>query len=209
MVKLGGVVDTDGVVELSVGSNVITIEVTAEDGQTTRTYAITVIREAPSSGGGGDGGGDGGGGPPPPSSDASLSGLVLSGVDFGTFVSGTTSYTAQVANSIAQTTVTLTVNHPGASYDVKLGGVTDVDSMVELGEGRNVITVEVTAEDGETVLIYTVTVDRESLLERYDPNDDGVIGRSEVIDAIKDYFDGIITRQQAVEIIRLYLSPSQ
>ena len=37
--------DADGTVSLSVGSNVITVEVTAEDGSTTRTYTVTVTRE--------------------------------------------------------------------------------------------------------------------------------------------------------------------
>ena len=38
--------DADGTVPLSVGDNVITIEVTAEDGNTTRTYTVTVTRAA-------------------------------------------------------------------------------------------------------------------------------------------------------------------
>ena len=50
------------------------------------------------------------------STDATLSGLTLSDVNFGTFASGTTSYTADVANSVTETTVTPTVNHSGASY---------------------------------------------------------------------------------------------
>ena len=147
VIKLGGVADADGVIELGVGSNVITIEVTAEDGQTTRTYAITVTRQDT---------------PPPPqrSSDASLSALILSGVDFGTFASGTTSYTAQVVNNVSQTTVTPTVNHSGAIYVIELGGVEDADGTISLAVGSNVITIEVTAEDGETTQTYTVTVAR-------------------------------------------------
>ena len=84
------------------GSNVITIEVTAEDDSTTGTYTVTVTRAEPAS------------------TDATLSALALSGIDFGTFDSTTTSYTAQVANSVSQTTVTPTVNHSGASYVIKL-----------------------------------------------------------------------------------------
>ena len=101
-VKLGGVTETDGVVSLSAGSNVITVEVTAEDDSTTQTYTVTVTRAAP------------------PSTDATLSALTLSGIDFGTFDSTTMSYTARVANSVSQTTVTPTVNHSGASYVIKL-----------------------------------------------------------------------------------------
>ena len=151
VIKLGGVTDADGVIDLSVGSNVITVEVTAEDGQTTQTYTVTVTRQGASSG------------PPPPqlSSDASLSALTLSGVDFGAFASGTTSYSAQVANTVSQTTVTPTVNHSGASHVIKLGGVTDADGVIDLSVGSNVITVEVTAEDGQTTQTYTVTVTRQ------------------------------------------------
>ena len=101
--------------------------------------------------------------PPPPqlSSDASLSALTLSGVNFGAFAPGTTSYTAQVANSVSQTTVTPTVNHSGASHAIKLGGVADADGVINLNVGSNVITVEVTAEDGQTTQTYTVTVTRQ------------------------------------------------
>ena len=97
---------------------------------------------------------------PPPSTDATLSGLTLSGVDFGTFDSATTGYTASVANDVTQTTATPTVKDDGASYVVKLGDAVDGDGTVELSVGSNTITVEVTAEDGKTTKTYTVTVTR-------------------------------------------------
>ena len=146
VIKLGGTTDADGTVSLAVGSNVITVEVTAEDGQTTKTYTITVTRL--------DAQAD------PISSDADLSGLTLSGIDIGTFASGTTSYIASAANSVSQTTVTPTTNHSGASYVIKLGGVTDADGVLPLRVGSNVIAVEVTAEDTTTTKTYTVTVTR-------------------------------------------------
>ena len=96
------------------------------------------------------------------SSDATLSALTLSDVDFGTFASGTTSYTGSVYRSVSETTATPTVNHSGASYVIKLGGVSDSDGTVSLSVGSNVITVEVTAEDGNTTQTYTVTVTRET-----------------------------------------------
>ena len=142
VIKLGGVTDSDGTVSLAVGSNIITVEVTAEDDETTGTYTITVTRAAP------------------PSADAALRALTLSGIDFGTFAAGTTSYTATVANSVSQTTVSPTVNDDGASYVIKLGGVTDSDGTVSLAVGSNVITVEVTAEDTTTTQKYSVTVTR-------------------------------------------------
>ena len=144
VIKLGGVTDADGVISLSVGSNVIAIEVTAEDGNSTQTYTVTVTCAAP------------------PSTDATLSALSLSDIDFGTFAPSTTSYTAEVANSVSRTTVSPTVNHSGASYVTKLDGASDADGVIALGVGSNVITIEVTAQDGQANRTYTVTVTRAS-----------------------------------------------
>ena len=142
-IKLGGVTDDDGVIPLSVGSNVITIEVTAEDGNATQTYTVTVTRAAP------------------PSTDATLSGLALSGAALASaFDPAATAYAASVANDVAETTVTPTVNDDGATYVIKLDGVADADGTVFLSVGENVISVVVTAEDGKTVKTYTVTVTR-------------------------------------------------
>ena len=146
-IKLGGVADADGVITLAVGSNVITVEVTAEDGNTVKTYKVTITQAEPDS-------------EPEASTDATLSGLTLSGIDFGNFDSATTGYTASVANDVDETTVTPTVTDGGATYAVKLGGVADADSVIPLTVGSNVITIEVTAEDGETTKTYTVTVTR-------------------------------------------------
>ena len=269
VVKLGGVAYADGVIPLAVGSNVITIEVTAEDGDTAKTYTVIVTRAEPASGpaatielspsgsvaegteitvtmsfGGlerdsdpndmdyifradvvsrADGNsadiceGKGIGSnrnfnqvdedpevrtgtvsasctpgaytvevsvsspsnielasatadftvnapgqqhPEPPSTDATLSSLTLSGIDIGAFDSATTGYTATVPNDVKQTTVTATANDDEASYLVKLGDVADEDGVIPLTVGGNVITVEVTAEDGKTAKAYTVTVTR-------------------------------------------------
>ena len=141
-IKLSGVTHVDGVIPLAVGSNVITVEVTAEDGNTVKTYTITVTRAALSS------------------TDATLSGLTLSGVDFGTFDSATTGYTASVANDVTQTTVTPATNDNEATYAIKLDDVADADGVIPLAVGSNVITIEVTAEDGNTAKTYTVTVTR-------------------------------------------------
>ena len=97
-VKLNGVVDQDGVVPLAVGaSNVIAVVVTAQDGETTQTYSVTVTRAG--------------------SSEASLSGLSLSG-DGGevvvltpAFASGTTVYAATVAHDVRGVTVVAQTTH--------------------------------------------------------------------------------------------------
>ena len=140
-VQLGGAVDEDGVIPLAVGSNTIGVRVTAEDGVTTRIYTVIVTREGLFS------------------TDAALSALSLSGVNFGTFDADTTQYTVRVL-SVTETTVSATVNHSSASRVIKLNGAVDADGVIPLAVGNNVITVEVTAEDGSTNRTYTVTVTR-------------------------------------------------
>ena len=156
VIKLDGVADEDGVIPLGVGGNVITVEVTAEDGNGTKTYTVSVTRAAP-----------------PLSTDAALSRLTLSGVDIGAFDPATTEYAASVANDVDETTVTPTVNDDGAVYAVKLDGVADADGTVPLSVGANVITVEVTAEDGNTAKTYTVTVTRAALPPAVAPDSPG------------------------------------
>ncbi len=174
VIKLGGVTDADGVISLSVGSNVIAIEVTAEDGNSTQTYTVTVTRAAP------------------PSTDATLSALSLSDIDFGTFAPGTTSYTAEVANSVSTTTVSPTVNHAGASYVIKLDGASDADGVVALGVGSNVITVEVTAQDGQATRTYTVTVTRAA-----EPSSDATLSSLTLSGADFGTFDPTTTSYRA------------
>ena len=141
VIKLNGAVDADGVIPLAVGNNVITVEVTAEDGSTNRTYTVTVTRVL--------------------STNASLRDLSLSNVDFGVFSWHITRYTARVANGVTETTVTPALLHSVASYVIKLNGAVDADGVIPLAVGSNVITVEVTAEGGSTTRTYTVTVIRE------------------------------------------------
>ena len=105
-------------------------------------------------------------GGPTLSNDASLRALTVSGIDeLGPlpFSSGFTYYTASVAHSVTQTTVSATPSHSGASYQVKLGGAVDADGVIPLSESRNNISVVVTAEDQATTRIYTVIVTREGL----------------------------------------------
>ena len=144
--KLGGTVDADGAVDLTPGRNVITVHVTAEDGVTTRIYTVVVTRSKTVEA---------------LSTDASLRSISLSGIDFGTFDPVTTSYTADVTNDVTQTTVTPVRNDVEAAHVIKLDGVQDAEGVIDLVVGANVITVEVTAEDGETTRTYTVTVTRE------------------------------------------------
>ena len=94
------------------------------------------------------------------SNDATLSSLNLSNVTLDpAFLAGTQSYTASVANSVTSTTVTAETTDSNATSVVKLDGTVDTDGTVDLAEGNNIITVEVTAEDS-TTLTYTITVTR-------------------------------------------------
>ena len=145
VVKLDGATDADGTVDLAEGANAITVEVTAPNGTAMRTYTITVTRRMEGQ----------------LSADATLRSLSLSGVAFSpTFSAGVTSYTASVADTVSSTTVTAATSHTGATAVVKLDGALDTDGTVDLAEGANAITVEVTAEDGTSMQTYTVTVTR-------------------------------------------------
>ena len=68
-------------------------------------------------------------------------------------------YSAGVGFNVMSTTVTA-ATHPDANHVIKLGGVEDNDGVIDLAEGENVITVEVTAEDPSFTRTYTVTVTR-------------------------------------------------
>ena len=119
---------------------------------------------------------------PVPSTDATLSGLSLgTGVTLSpAFASGTVTYTASVANSVDEVTVTPTTNHASATVvfldtdDNELDDEDDVDDdfQVALSVGDTVIKVKVTAEDGTSTQTYTVTVTRAADMTPDDPPDD-------------------------------------
>ena len=120
--------------------------------------------------------------PPPLSTDATLSGLSLgTGVTLSpAFASGTDTYTASVANSVDEVTVTPTTNHASATVEIldtddnELNDSDDMedDFQVALSVGDTVIKVKVTAEDGTSSQTYTVTVTRAADMTPDDPPDD-------------------------------------
>ena len=96
-------------------------------------------------------------------SNANLSNLALSaGTLSPAFVSGTTSYTASVINSVNSITVTPTAAQANATVTVNgvsvISGV--ASSSISLNVGTNTITAVVTAQDGVTIQTYTVTLTR-------------------------------------------------
>jgi len=144
-VKINGTAVTAGspsqAINLSSGTNTITVEVTAADGSTTMTYTIIVTKES--------------------SDNANLSGLALSsGTLSPTFAAGTTSYTASVDEGTSSIMITPNVEDSGATVKINGTAVTvgSASQAINLSSGTNTITVEVTAADGSTTKAYTINV---------------------------------------------------
>ncbi len=105
--------------------------------------------------------------------NAHLSGLSLStGTLSPTFFLTTTSYLAGVSNATDSITVTPVKSGPNATIEVRVngGGYAEVESgnpsaSLPLNVGANTVEVRVTAEDGVTTKIYTVTVTRADLFD--------------------------------------------
>jgi len=134
-----------GPVALAEGAQtVITTVVTAQDGTTTKTYTLTVTRA--------------------PSNNADLSALKLSnGTLSPAFAMATTGYTAGVANTVTSITVTPTTADVNATIKVNGTSLTSgtASNPIMLAEGvQTVITTTITAQDGTTTQMYTVTVTR-------------------------------------------------
>ena len=140
--------DSGSSISLNVGSNLITIEVTAADLATTRSYTVAVTRA--------------------PSSDAALIRLIPS-VDPTSgilpFNAGHTDYTMTVDNGVASLAFMPEAQHPAAQIaingqNVGSGSVSSAQSLVI---GSNPISIVVTAEDGVTIREYFVNVIRPDL----------------------------------------------
>ena len=124
-------------VNLGIGPTTIEIVVTSENEQTTRTYTVKVTRIS--------------------ASNASLIELrlVATGATLSpAFDSGTTAYTASVANEVTQATVEAMPTNSGGTATVIPAG------LVELTTGPNIIRVVTTSVDDTQTMTYTVTVTR-------------------------------------------------
>ena len=130
-------------ISLSLGTNVITVAVTAEDATTIRTYRISVFRSF--------------------NTNADLSNLTLSTGAFApAFAATTTNYSATVSNTTTTATVTPTVADTNATVTVNGNAVTsgNASASIALSLGTNVITIAVTAEDATTIRTYRISVIR-------------------------------------------------
>ncbi len=95
------------------------------------------------------------------STDATLSVLLVkSETHLWVIAPPDTTWDVDVPSFVSTLTVDALPSNSQASYVVKFGGATAPEGEVSLSVGSNVITVEVTAEDGETTETYTVTVTR-------------------------------------------------
>ena len=125
---------------------VITITVTSSNGDSMRTYTVTVTRQ------------------PAIEADATLSVLALSGgiTLVPAFDPRTTAYAA--TTSLSSTTVTATASQSGANMDIDPddADTNTTDHDVNLEEGDTVITVTVISTNGDATRTYTVTVTREA-----------------------------------------------
>ena len=133
-------------IPLDMGTNLITVAVTAEDGVFTQNYTIVVIR----------------------ADAASLIGLSMTGVRLDPeFSPSVTDYTSIAGYQVTSTRVTATASDPGATITVNgIGVLSGVESdPIELDAGSNAITVNVTPEDGTTTNTYTVVVTRQGALD--------------------------------------------
>ena len=133
---------------LNVGINTIDVKVIAEDGTTNKTYTITVNRA--------------------PSTNANLSSLTTTaGALSPAFAAATTAYTASVAYSTTNVTVTPTVADASATIQVRVNGGSyatinsgSASPALDLNFGPNTIDVNVVASDGATIKTYTIAVSR-------------------------------------------------
>jgi hypothetical protein len=139
---------TLGEKSLNVGANKFTIKVTAENGTTEETYTVNVTRAA--------------------SANANLKMLTVSaGTLSPAFSSGTESYTVEVP--YVTDSITLTATEADTNATIANGALGEKSLSV----GANKFTITVTAEDGTTEKIYTVTVNRKDLVSVItEPDDD-------------------------------------
>ncbi len=133
-----------GPVALAIGHNTITIVVTAQNGTTTKTYTVTVVRV--------------------PSANDNLASMNSSVAPLSpAFAPGTTAFTLSVSNAVSTMTVAPVTSDGTAT--IKVNGAALISGAVSpplaLAEGTTTnISVVVTAQDGITSKTYTITVTR-------------------------------------------------
>ena len=131
-------------VDLSSDTTAVTVEVTAADGTTTRTYTVRVHRTIAAD-------------------NASLAVLSLSpGTLSPALADATTLYTASYASTVKTVTVTAAPAHSNATMLIGPGDAdTTTDGhQVKLRNGDNPVTIRVVSPDGTNTRTYVVTLTR-------------------------------------------------
>lgn len=125
-------VSGNGKYNLVTGNNTITLTTLAEDGTSTHTYTIIVTKDE--------------------SDNANIRNLYLEeGTLSPSFQSDIISYTTKVPNNVDHATFHVTLEHPGATYEI----IGNENFIV----GENPVTIKVTAED-RTTKEYNIVVTR-------------------------------------------------
>lgn len=150
VVKQGGsVVTGPGALNLVDGANVVTVEVTAPDGTTKKTYTMTINKAAAAK-------------------DATLTGLpTIDGVSSSpSFDANVTSYSSTVSESTTSVNLSAgaTKTVDGATVTYKLNGlVVTPPAELKLRPGANKLETIVTSSDGTVTKTYTQTITRTPL----------------------------------------------
>ena len=142
--------------DLALGENTLTV--TVSDGTDSRSYTVTLVRVDADE----------------LSDDASLSSLTVDGAPVEGFSADVADYRLRVGNDVVSVTVAAmpTVSQARVTVTPEDADTAD-DYQVVLVEGRNTVSVEVTATDG-TVSVYTLVVSREP----------SALGRDEFLDVV-------------------------
>ena len=115
-------------------------------------------------------------------------------------VGETQAFTAVCYNDSTEVTG-ITVEWASSNMTV---GTIDSSSGVFTAEANGTTTITAAAQ-GVTSNVVTVMVSSaESLIDRYDTDNDGVISKDEAIAAISDYFEDKISKEDALEVIMAY-----
>lgn len=146
-VKINNTETSNKEINLNVGSNLISVDVTAEDGITSKSYCININRDTE----------------PLSPTIANLSVLTASGITLSPSFNGdTTIYNANVSYTVDRTTVSAIALDNEST--VTINGTLTTSKVIDLNVGSNTISIKVVAVDGITEKAYTITIIRDAFL---------------------------------------------